>query len=423
MSDWIADIADTRSLGSPTREWLNLYIGDAGGIYFGLAQDIFLSRRAANKLQLAAGDHLELDEIYLDATNRDIRLYRSAANVLALPSGDNIHLLSGELRIATQAFGNIASKLGANQLTFFRRSWVYFQMGTGASWVWIGEGGTADSRMILAEAGGLRLYEDSPVPVQIFQVEADGDVLLTGHLDMGTDDILDLRDIYGNADVNICDQTLTANSQHDINFFGDGAVAQPGNFYNIINIWGGRGRTRRLQLYSMDDNYPHVVSTFRELHIEAEVGWGVTFNSQINMPAAETVDGVDVSGYQHFSLQWHGNNVAQANGLIRFVTCAGLTTVEAYGEYKIVRACYGKRVYICIGANTLDAATLVTVRKNGVDQVALRITIGAGATGWFSDTGSVSFALSDRIAIEVDTQASAAGSIWIEGVSVGFENE
>lgn len=51
MSDWLPDAADTRSLGSTTREWLNVYIGDAGKMYFGLAQDVNLYRSAANILK------------------------------------------------------------------------------------------------------------------------------------------------------------------------------------------------------------------------------------------------------------------------------------------------------------------------------------------------------------------------------------
>ena len=44
MADWLPDAPDTRSLGSIDREWLNLYIGDAGKIFFGLAQDVELFR-------------------------------------------------------------------------------------------------------------------------------------------------------------------------------------------------------------------------------------------------------------------------------------------------------------------------------------------------------------------------------------------
>lgn len=42
--------ADTVSLGSTSAEFLNLYIGDAGKIYFGLSQDVDLYRSEANVL-------------------------------------------------------------------------------------------------------------------------------------------------------------------------------------------------------------------------------------------------------------------------------------------------------------------------------------------------------------------------------------
>ena len=49
--DLLPDDADTRSLGSTAKEWKNLYIGDAGKIYLGLAQDVNLYRSAANVLK------------------------------------------------------------------------------------------------------------------------------------------------------------------------------------------------------------------------------------------------------------------------------------------------------------------------------------------------------------------------------------
>ena len=50
----VSDTADTDSLGSTTKEWLNLYIGDAGKIYIGLGQDLSIHRSAANEMTLTA---------------------------------------------------------------------------------------------------------------------------------------------------------------------------------------------------------------------------------------------------------------------------------------------------------------------------------------------------------------------------------
>ena len=52
----LPDSADARDIGSAAREWRTAYIGEAGGVYFGLAQDILLSRLAADVLGVAAGD-------------------------------------------------------------------------------------------------------------------------------------------------------------------------------------------------------------------------------------------------------------------------------------------------------------------------------------------------------------------------------
>lgn len=50
----VSDTADTDSLGSTTKEWLNAYIGDAGKLFFGLGQDATIHRSAANTLTLTA---------------------------------------------------------------------------------------------------------------------------------------------------------------------------------------------------------------------------------------------------------------------------------------------------------------------------------------------------------------------------------
>lgn len=52
----ISDTADTDDLGSTTKEWLNLYIGDAGKIYLGLGQDTNLQRTAVGILTLTAAN-------------------------------------------------------------------------------------------------------------------------------------------------------------------------------------------------------------------------------------------------------------------------------------------------------------------------------------------------------------------------------
>jgi hypothetical protein len=50
----LSDTADTDSLGSTDKEWLNIYIGDAGKFYLGLSQDTAINRSAANTITMDA---------------------------------------------------------------------------------------------------------------------------------------------------------------------------------------------------------------------------------------------------------------------------------------------------------------------------------------------------------------------------------
>lgn len=55
-----SDAANTDDLGSTTREWRDLYLGDSGNILWGNAQDVDLGRSGANTLTLATGDTLAI---------------------------------------------------------------------------------------------------------------------------------------------------------------------------------------------------------------------------------------------------------------------------------------------------------------------------------------------------------------------------
>ena len=62
----VSDTADTDSLGSTTKEWLNLYIGDAGKIYLGLGQDASIERSAANEMTLTATSGVTVEGVKMD---------------------------------------------------------------------------------------------------------------------------------------------------------------------------------------------------------------------------------------------------------------------------------------------------------------------------------------------------------------------
>ncbi len=59
---------------------------------------------------------------------------------------------------------------------------------------------------------------------------------------------LELRS-FAATDLN--NQTLTANGQHDANFFGAGGVSQSGSFNNRVHLFGGTSQSRSLDLYQV----------------------------------------------------------------------------------------------------------------------------------------------------------------------------
>jgi hypothetical protein len=63
-----------------------------------------------------------------------------------------------------------------------------------------------------------------------------------------------------------------------------------------------------------------------------------------------------------------------------------------------------------VNANTLDNTATVSVRVNGGNST-LSVSVGAGATGSFEDTDSVSLVATDQLNLLVDTSAATAGSI------------
>lgn len=62
----LSDTADTDSLGSTSKEWLNAYIGDAGKLYFGLGQDASIERSAANEMTLTATSGVTVEGVKID---------------------------------------------------------------------------------------------------------------------------------------------------------------------------------------------------------------------------------------------------------------------------------------------------------------------------------------------------------------------
>ena len=121
--DLLSDAADTDGLGSATKEWLALYIGDAGKIYMGLGQDVELARSAANTLTITAssgvvitaagltvGGSIVSDTDVTDnlgATDKNwLEVYIGDAGHLYLGSGQDTNVARTAAGILTLTAGN-----------------------------------------------------------------------------------------------------------------------------------------------------------------------------------------------------------------------------------------------------------------------------------------------------------------------------
>lgn len=96
----------------------------------------------------------------------------------------------------------------------------------------------------------------------------------------------------------------------------------------------------------------------------------------------------------------------------------GLTTVESAIQTNSFVGTLSE-MKLRVTTNTCDGATVVAIRVNGVTQTP-SITIGAGATGNFTDIIPFTVADNDLISIIIDTSASTVGTISINPISNKF---
>jgi DNA-binding cell septation regulator SpoVG len=114
-----------------------------------------------------------------------------------------------------------------------------------------------------------------------------------------------------------------------------------------------------------------------------------------------------------------GTYAALGFGATKYYALVGADTssTEAIAQIRLGRRATAARLRVYVDVNTLDGATLVTLR-NAANDTALAVTVGAGATGEFRDTAhTVSLALDDLICASVVT-AGSSGSITIRKLSV-----
>ena len=108
-----------------------------------------------------------------------------------------------------------------------------------------------------------------------------------------------------------------------------------------------------------------------------------------------------------------------AFGVTSFMGFAGdaYSATETDAECRIQIAEVGQKLYFYSAINTLDGATTVTLRENGAD-TSVTLSVGAGATGWFTDaTNTNTFADDDRACIEL-TAAGTTGSMTFSATGV-----
>jgi hypothetical protein len=137
-TDILPDAADTRSLGSVDKEWRNLYLGNAGKIYLGLAQDVDIYRSAADVLK--TDDNLDalalrIGGIEVISSTRVLKSVTGDGTVLSSLNADlldGLHASSFTLDQVT-AYGNVA-----NRDVYFQRWGPKY-----TTWSPIGDGGAA----------------------------------------------------------------------------------------------------------------------------------------------------------------------------------------------------------------------------------------------------------------------------------------
>jgi hypothetical protein len=136
---------------------------------------------------------------------------------------------------------------------------------TGAAW----KSSSASGNWRLRKDGSLlRIFNDSGV-------SKGGDVTWDNVLDLDSSGYMHLAAgrIKGGANgavgrlfLNPQDQTGANTS--DVHFFSDNSTsAQAGAYNAAVNIWGGSGQTRRLQLYQEVSGESYIHNTFSEIHI------------------------------------------------------------------------------------------------------------------------------------------------------------
>jgi hypothetical protein len=94
--------------------------------------------------------------------------------------------------------------------------------------------------------------------------------------------------------------------------------------------------------------------------------------------------------------------------------------VESYSQTPMP-ACVVTDMKINIySPNGITGNTVFTLMQNGV-ATSMSISVGSSATGWFSTTGSVTFAQGDLIDVRISTANSGSGSIYPLSITIFYQ--
>lgn len=136
-----------------------------------------------------------------------------------------------------------------------------------------------------------------------------------------------------------------------------------------------------------------------------------------------TIDGttISASGGGAPSIMSFSTNISNLTaGSKQYLNTAGRFTAGNEGEARIIipKACTIQNLYVKPSTNTLNAATTITILKNG-SATAVTTTMNASTATTISDTThSFTVVAGDEISFEFDTTSSGSGTSYIKSIGI-----
>jgi hypothetical protein len=195
-----------------------------------------------------------------------------------------------------------------------------------------------------------------------------------------------------------------------------------------------------------EDWYKNLVDVLKGIEAKKGIWYGGYVSSDI-LPEIDLALNLGIgnlrwlnvfAGYGYFSYSVFAPNIVGGVGVSRCIIGFGeagyIIYAGSYEEHQPFSQAKGssegmpvpfsgkaKKLKVRVHANSLDASTIVIVRKNETD-TSLTVTIPSGSTGLFeNNTVEVEYAEGDRIDFVIDATSSTSGEMDIAGISVCFE--